>query len=235
MIKLTLSPDQSCPAMIRIGVQEDNLAEVVQFDLTDWVTKYGAGVPQLRVKRAGDTEPYPVLMDFTGGIATWTITDVDTSVAGYGSVQLSYTVGEVVKHTEIIRMFCGSSLTGSADPPDPYEDWLSELQGLAAETVLNAEAAEDSAEAAALSEANASASEDAAALSEQHAAASEDNAYDYMTRAETAAENAEQAAAQSGYILFDIDPSDGCLYMERVNSPVTFELDGGYLYVEEVS
>lgn len=241
MIKLTLQPDQSCPQIIRIGQQLDNEAERIQFDLTDWVAQYGAGVPQLKVKRAGDTNPYPVLMTFSDGIATWLITDTETSVAGYGEVQLSYTVGEVLKHTEIMKLFCGRSLVGSVPAPDPYEDWLSELQGLAAETQLNAESAHDSAEAAALSEAAAKDSEDAAEASAKDAqdsadaaALSELNAANSADAAADSADAAAQSAAQSGYMQFEIR-EDGCLWMERVNSPVTFYLQDGYLYVEEVA
>lgn len=123
--------------------------------------------------------------------------------------------------------------------PSQFEQFVSivtEEAEAAEEAQRVAEAARDeavaSAGAAALSEQNASASEQAAAASEQNAATSEENAETYMERAETAAENAEQSAAQSGYMNFWINDG-GHLIMERVNSPVTFFLQGGHLYVQE--
>lgn len=124
--------------------------------------------------------------------------------------------------------------------PSQFEQFVSivtEEAEAAEEAQRVTEAARDeavaSAEAAALSEQNASDSASAAAESERNAAASETAAEGYMERAETAAENAEQSAAQSGYMRFEIR-EDGCLYMDRVNSPVTFYLQNGYLFVEEV-
>ena len=123
--------------------------------------------------------------------------------------------------------------------PSQFEQFVSivtEEAQAAEEAQRVTEAARDeavaSAEAAALSEQNASASEAAAAESERNASDSETAAEGYMERAETAAENAEQSAAQSGYMNFWID-DDGHLIMERVNSPVDFFLQDGHLYVQE--
>ena len=118
----------------------------IQFDISDWVEAFGTGVPQLRVQRAGDTVPYPVVLDFADGIATWTVSNADTSVYGYGEIQLLYTVDDVLKKSAILRFLCNRSLVGDGPAPDPYDDWLEQLEQIAAETTEQADRAENEAD-----------------------------------------------------------------------------------------
>lgn len=124
--------------------------------------------------------------------------------------------------------------------PSQFEQFVSivteEAEAAEAAQVIAEQARDDAIVAQGAAESardDAQASASSAAESERNAAASETAAEGYMERAETAAENAEQSAAQSGYMQFEIR-EDGCLWMERVNSPVTFYLQDGYLFVEEV-
>lgn len=123
--------------------------------------------------------------------------------------------------------------------PSQFEQFVGIVTDEARAAQAAQEAAEDARDIAVTAQEAAESARDAAAesagaaaLSETNASLSEAAAEAYMERAETAAENAEQSAAQSGYMQFEIR-EDGCLWMERVNSPVTFYLQDGYLYVEE--
>ena len=145
MIKLGLMTN-NCTANIQIGMVLENNAEQIQFDISDWVEAFGTGVPQLRVQRAGDTVPYPVVLDFADGIATWTVSNADTSVYGYGEIQLLYTVDDVLKKSAILRFLCNRSLVGDGPAPDPYDDWLEQLEQIAAETTEQADRAENEAD-----------------------------------------------------------------------------------------
>lgn len=100
----------------------------------------------------------------------------------------------------------------------------------AAESELNAS---QSASSASQSETNAAASERNAAASERNAAASEDNAAASAASADADADRAEQAASQAGFVQFRIN-EEGHLIMTRVNSPYTFYLENGHIFVTEV-
>lgn len=133
--------------VIRIGRQTENLVSEITFNAQMWIDEYGAGECVLNVKRNGDANAYPVPMTIADGMATWTITDVDTARKGRGEIQLFYTVGEKVKTSPIFTISCGESLV-AGEVPEPYENLLTELNQMIATTEANARRAEDAAERA---------------------------------------------------------------------------------------
>lgn len=175
---------------IEIGKAGENLAKSCTIDYSAWVKEYGEGDLRIRAIRSGDAEPYPVTNVATeNGVATWTFTDADTAVKGYGEVQILYYVEDVLVKSRVWRTYTHRSLsTSSEEVPDPYQDWLSEVERIGSQIEDDAESASDSATRAA-----GSASE--AAESALSAARSESSAQEYASEASTSATSAASSAS----------------------------------------
>ena len=174
---------------IEIGKAGENLARSCTIDYSAWLKEYGEGDLRIRAIRSGDAEPYPVTNVTTeNGVATWTFTDADTAVKGYGEVQILYYVEDVLAKSRVWRTYTHRSLsTSSEEVPDPYQDWLSEVERIGSQIEEDAESASDSATRAA-----GSASE--AAESALSATRSESSAQEYASAASSSAESAESSA-----------------------------------------
>lgn len=183
---------------IEIGKAGENLARSCTIDYSAWLKEYGEGDLRIRAIRSGDAEPYPVTNVTTeNGVATWTFTDADTAVKGYGEVQIMYYVEDVMVKSRVWRTYTHRSLsTSSEEVPDPYQDWLSEVERIGSQIEEDAESASDSATRAA-----GSASE--AAESALSAARSESSAQEYASEASASATSAESSASAASQSASD--------------------------------
>jgi hypothetical protein len=186
---------------IPLGYVGENRIEAVVFDRSSWVEEYGPGTIELVHRRRQDSAPLPVLVDVSGGVVTWTVSDADTAYRGAGECQLTYFGPDgKIKKSEIWQTLTQRSLTSSEEVPEPYEGWVDQ--------VLEAGAA----------------SVEAREICVQCAAS-----------AQTDADRAEQAAAQSGYMYFYIDDNGDLIYERTPNvTQVDFYLDDGDLYLEAI-
>ena len=128
------------------GVQGENEARSIQFDITPWVEELGDGAVTATAKRSQDSQPYPVTVTKDGNIVTWKPTSTDTAYAGVGSFQLEYTVDSVLAKTCIWSTMVAPSLDPAGDPPDPYDNWLAEMRQIAADALQDAQDADASAQ-----------------------------------------------------------------------------------------
>ena len=177
--------------LIMLGKQGENLAREVIFDVSGVRAEFGDGAFRLSAKRPGEAYAYPATVTETGDTVVWALTGADTQNAGRGQCELAYYAGETRLKTWTYDTAVAKSLTGSPET-DPYDEFLDEVNRLAAEAAISQREAKNSENAAKNSERNAKASEDAAKTSE-------DNAAEYA-RAALAAEskskqNAEYAAS----------------------------------------
>lgn len=177
--------------LIMLGKQGENLAREVIFDVSGVRTEFGDGTFRLSAKRPGEADAYPATVTETGDTVVWALTGADTQNAGRGQCELAYYAGEIRLKTWTYDTAIAKSLTGSPKT-DPYDEFLDEVNRLAAEAAISQREAKTSENNAKTSEENAKASENAAKISE-------DNAAEYA-RAALAAEtkskqNAEYAAS----------------------------------------
>ena len=191
------------PGTIEIGVQGENEAEGVAFDVTPWVNEYGLGTAYIYNQRKTDAAPYFKELPITSsdGIytATWIYDDADTAIAGEGTCQLIYVKGDVTKKTpKHVTMTEKSLGEASGDTPDPYEDLLAAARAIYQLMVGQREATEQAAVNAHQSELAAEASAEDAAASAEEAATSA-----------TIAGNTFQIA---GDVSFPVDPNTGAVY-----------------------
>ena len=227
---------------IHLGRTGENDVEGVRFDVKDWPDLYGEGGSFVLVhKRPGDTQPYVCATAVgSSGCLVWVIQDVDVQYTGRGEAQLTYVVDSKVAKSVIYTTRISRSLEQEGELPEPYETMIEELIEAAANITTDAERAETAQE-------KAEDAQEAAEESERRAKDSENNAADSKTLARSWAEggtgtrpgedtdNAEywaglahQGAEFAGYVFFEVDESDGNMYVTvagHIGEDVDFEVN----------
>ena len=116
---------------IPIGVQGENDARTVVFDIHKWIEGYGNGSALLVHQRPGDAEPYPVTTTQKAGTIEWSVQQADIIAGAPGRAQLSYQVGDnIVARSPIYLTIAADEITNTtlADY-DPAESWLNAILG----------------------------------------------------------------------------------------------------------
>lgn len=193
MIEITAVPGK----VLMLGRQGENLARKVIFSVSDVRAEFGDGAFRLSARRAGESNVYPATVTENGDTVEWSLTSADTQNAGRGSCELAYYAGDVRLKTWVYDTAVAKSLTGSPKT-DPYDEFLDEVNRLAAEAAISQREAKNSENAAKKSEENAKASEDAAKTSEDNAAEYARAALAAETKSKQNAEYAASAAATAG-------------------------------------
>lgn len=183
--------------LIMLGKQGENLAREVIFDVSGVRAEFGDGAFWLSAKRPGESDAYPATVTETGDTVVWALTGADTQNAGRGQCELAYYAGETRLKTWTYDTAIARSLTGSPKT-DPYDEFLDEVNRLAAEAAISQREAKNSETAAKTSEDNAKASETAAKTSEDNAAEYAQAALAAEKESEQNAENAASAAVSAG-------------------------------------
>lgn len=111
-----------------LGQQLENAVTAVVFDFSAWKTEFGSGTLGLSVQRHGDDQPYAVVPTVSGNNATWNITELDTAYKGVGEVQVTYTVGSVVKKSTVYKFTVQRSLGENGEYPSPGQTWQEEIE-----------------------------------------------------------------------------------------------------------
>lgn len=183
--------------LIMLGRQGENLAREVIFDVSGVRAEFGDGTFRLSAKRPGEANAYPATVTETGDTVVWALTGADTQNAGRGQCELAYYAGETRLKTWTYDTAVAKSLTGSPKT-DPYDEFLDEVNRLAAEAAISQREAKNSENAAKNSVENAKASENAAKASEDNAAEYARAALAAEKKSEQNAENAASAAVSAG-------------------------------------
>lgn len=183
--------------LIMLGKQGENLAREVIFDVSGVRAEFGDGAFRLSAKRPGESDAYPAAVTEVGSTVVWALTGADTQNAGRGQCELAYYAGETRLKTWTYDTAIAKSLTGSPKT-DPYDEFLDEVNRLAAEAAISQREAKTSENNAKNSEENAKASENAAKTSEDNAAAYAQAALAAETKSKQNAEYAASAATAAG-------------------------------------
>lgn len=114
------------PMTIPMGVQSENNAEAVEFDVSVWLARDGSLSFSVWVTRPGETEAYQAAnATLKDGILYWWPTGADTAIAGEGRV-------EILAVSENRRMLSGWTATSiretttetTTDAPVDQRPWL---------------------------------------------------------------------------------------------------------------
>lgn len=229
--------NQKCA--VPLGIQGETHSLSYTADVSDWLALWPSGVVALVLQAPDGSEPYmgDTAIDRETGIVTWTITEFDTAVVGYGKGELRLVEDGVVKKSYTFATYVVPSvMSGLAEPPAPTPEWIDEMLEAAAGVQGAIDAANEAKTAAEAAEAAALESENNARISANEAGASATNALAFADRAEaaadaaeTSADRAEQAAQNAGYMDFYIDEDGHLIYQRTDQVEVDFTLSNGRL------
>ena len=112
---------------------EDKAVRVVWPGIvSDWSSLYGDGSFQLSVRRFGDENAYPVVVEVNGDDIRFTVTSAETAIAGNGKCELTYIANGTVAKSATWETVVLNSLTGqtpSEPPEEPAKSWFTAIQG----------------------------------------------------------------------------------------------------------
>ena len=209
---LSLNADSIFSKAIRIGYEGENVVTRIDFNLKQWIAEYGLGGVTLLVIRHGDIDAYPVPLIIEDGIASWSITRVDTAKVGRGAIQLKYVVGEKIKKSPIYTTTCSNALDDSDTVPDPYDSWLATLTDLStlvtarvAESLVNADISQMAANISAQAASQSAQSADAAQRSELNALESAQASRSEADKSKIYAEQAQGALGGMTFVGFSMN------------------------------
>ena len=134
---------------IIIGRRGTYETQTIVFDVSYLVEKFGNGSAVLMVKRPMDITAYPAITEQDSNTVTWVISETDTQYKGHGECELFWYVdGGLAKSVLCSITVLRDIGVTTEEPPDPYETWVDTLTALGAETLENAQAAQQAADEA---------------------------------------------------------------------------------------
>ena len=112
---------------------EDKAVRVVWPGIvSEWSSLYGDGSFQLSVRRFGDENAYPVVVEVNGDDIRFTVTSAETAIAGNGKCELTYIANGTIAKSATWETVVLNSLTGqtpSEPPKEPAKSWFTAIQG----------------------------------------------------------------------------------------------------------
>ena len=82
-------------------------------------------------KRCGDSYPYPIVITSEENIATWVVSNTDTSKCGIGYAELGYlNQSGMLAKSALLMIEVVKTLSDAGDPPDPYDSWIDDMTDL---------------------------------------------------------------------------------------------------------
>lgn len=191
---------------IPIGVQGENDARTVVFDIHSWIEDYGNGSALLVHQRPGDAEPYPVTTAQKAGTVEWTVQQADIIAGAPGRAQLSYQVGEnIVARSPIYLTIAADEITNTPlSDYDPAKSWIDDLLDAvnkAGDITSDVQAAQTAAtqagQSATAAAGSASDAEESATAAASSAAQAAQHAGEVTSGVQAAAQSATQAAGSA--------------------------------------
>ena len=122
---------------IELGRRGENGVTQIVFDVSWLVKTYGEGTAALAAVRPGENTPYPVTaaQDSDAKTVTWTVSNADTAIRGYGACQFFWYIGTKLAKSVLFRTAIERDIGDvGEEPPEPYETWVEQVLA-AAETV----------------------------------------------------------------------------------------------------
>ena len=130
---------------LTIGVQGENIARAIEFDMSEWAEAYPDAIFSVLFKPYNETVAVPMLSDYADNILTWIPTQSATAIAGVGYTEVRAIDSDtgLIRKSRIIPTSVEHSVTGvdAEDPPEPYEGWVNNVLQAGAAAVNAAAAA----------------------------------------------------------------------------------------------
>lgn len=138
---------------LQIGVQGENLANAIQFDMSDWIAEHPSAHIHVLFKPYNSNVPAPVATQLDGNILTWRPSYTVTAVTGVGYTEVRAIDPDtgLVKKSRIIPTSVENSVSGTdgLEPPSPFDEWTNQVLA-AADSAAAARAVSEAAAVAAI-------------------------------------------------------------------------------------
>lgn len=113
---------------VDLGVQGENLARTIEFDVTPFLLKWPDARISLLVKRKRDSQPYVAVTNLKDNVLYWPVTAADTEFAGEGKIEIRAISGDVVAKSATGKFTVQTSMAGSAtDTPEASQSWVDQV------------------------------------------------------------------------------------------------------------
>lgn len=134
---------------VDLGVQGENLARTIEFDVDTFLQKWPDAKISLLVKRKRDTQPYVAVTNLKNNALYWPVTAADTEYAGEGKLEIRVISGDVVAKSATGKFTVQASMAGSeAETPEASQGWVNQVLTAGNEAATSAESAKQSAQMA---------------------------------------------------------------------------------------
>lgn len=138
------------PLTIPIGVQTENAAEPIEFDVSSWLALHGQLTCSVWPTRPGEKNSYPAAnVQLKGSVLYWWPSSADMAIAGSGRVEILALSGEK-------RILSGwtqtsireTTLETAGEAPEAQKPWIDSVIEAGAKAKASADEAEESAQKA---------------------------------------------------------------------------------------
>lgn len=123
--------------VVPIGYEGENLYTRVRINCIEVFADYPDATVSM-VVNPPDGNMYPAIIEKSGVMVIWDITDAVLSSNGSGECQLTFTDGDVVRKSVVFGISINRSLIASGDPPEPVQEWIDKAEQTAQEIAENA-------------------------------------------------------------------------------------------------
>lgn len=149
---LTYNPDVLTKStVIPLGKACECRATRIDFSVSSWLTRFPGGTIALYI-RDPNGEMYLAVITVTDGVASWVIRETDTTVPGYGSLELALIGANGEKKLSAVATTkLDTSLVDTGETPDHAQPWLERAADMQAATETAAREAATHAAAASVS------------------------------------------------------------------------------------
>lgn len=132
---------------LHLGIQGENKATTIRIDMSEWAAEYPDAVFSVVFKPHESTLVYPMATEYDEEtkVLSWEITSAVTATPGDSRTEIRAQDSEtgLVKKTRTILSFVVPCIGGTeSDPPEPQEDWVTQVLNAAADAEDSAEDAE---------------------------------------------------------------------------------------------
>lgn len=113
---------------INIGRHGENLARVIEIDVSSMLNQWPDATITLLVKRNKDEAPYVAVTELVDGILYWPVTRAETAVPGNGLIEIRATRGETIAKSVTGFIRVSAALTGNeTEPPEQAKSWVDQV------------------------------------------------------------------------------------------------------------
>lgn len=135
---------ESLPPRIPIGQQTETGVLFVGFNCAEWLRAWPSLVLSVWAKRPGETVAYPAVSHMEGDVLVWAVSNADTALAGWGSVEIMGTAEGLKKLSTVTGTHIRATMTNTTtEPPEPSKPWVDAVLDAAKRAEEAAERAEN--------------------------------------------------------------------------------------------